>query len=839
MTRGAHRLDLPVLLSDYPCVREIAAERLRDKLSHSGGVLSVRVEKDEADPAQAVVHLVYDPNVVSLTGIRETACRTGAEVRDAAFDRALLRVRGLKNPYRKRLIERDLAAMDGVLSVSASCPADALRVEFDPKRIKLSAIVEMLRQRRARVMEPPAPLTPDVVGEETPVEKKEHRHNHDHSHAHDHRRDEDEGFWGRYGELAESLFCGLLLLIGWLMQVAGWQESGLVVLAISAIVGGRDVAMDSLRSLSKLKLDIHVLMVVAAIGAAALGHWAESALLMFLFSLGHAGEHLAMDRARSAIRGLQELAPETAWRLRPDGSSEEIPVEDLSPGDLILAKPGDRVAADGAVTEGTSAVDQAPITGESIPVEKEPGSEVFAGTINGNGVLKIRVSRLASETTLARAVRLVEEAQAEKSPTEIFTDKVNRYYAPSVMGATVLAIFIPPLVFGADWAEWFYRAMAFVTGAAPCALAIGTPAAVLSGLARGARGGVLIKGGAHLEQLGRVKAIALDKTGTLTIGHPEVAEVGPLNGETEESLLSLAASIAGASNHPLSQSIVRTARQQKLQPVDVTDAAQLQGLGVRAKLNGETVEIGSPKMFANDETPEVRDLADKFRARGEAVVVVRRGGKFAGVIALADRLRPEAREALDALRRAGVQKVVMLTGDHAEAARAIAEQAGVDEFFADLLPERKLDKIRELDKAFGGVAMVGDGVNDAPALAQATVGIAMGAAGTDIALEAADVALMGDDLSLLPFAVELSRRARRIIGQNLLIALGTIVFLAPCALLGIAPIGWAVLFHEGSTVVVVLNSLRLLGGPGANKDRNSAKRALSDPKTPLSADAAA
>jgi Cd2+/Zn2+-exporting ATPase len=441
-----------------------------------------------------------------------------------------------------------------------------------------------------------------------------------------------------------------------------------------------------------------------------------------------------------------------------------------------------------------------------VPVEKSPGSQVFAGTINGEGLLTVAVSKPAGESTLAKIVRLVQEAQTTKSPTQVFTDKVEKWYVPAVLIGTTLLIFVPPLMFAQAWSVWFYRAMAFLTAASPCALAIGTPAAVLSGIARAAQIGVLVKGGVHLENLARVRAVAFDKTGTLTVGQPRVTRIIPLDGVLDETeLLTLAAAVDAHSAHPAATAIVGEARARGITLPSVEDATTLAGLGASARLNGDLLYVGK---LSAEMKADARIAA--FSTNGEMLAQIRRNDSPIGVIMLADTPRPNAAGVIESLHAMGVRPCVMLTGDRAAVADPIARALGIDEVRAELMPQDKLRIIGELQERYGPMAMIGDGVNDAPALATAAVGIAMGGAGTDVAIETADVALMADDLRKLPDAIALARFSRKIIRQNLFIALGVIALLAPSAALGFTYLGVAVLFHEGSTVVVVLNSMRLL-----------------------------
>jgi Zn2+/Cd2+-exporting ATPase len=474
-------------------------------------------------------------------------------------------------------------------------------------------------------------------------------------------------------------------------------------------------------------------------------------------------------------------------------------------------RPFERMPVDGVVLTGNSAVDQSPITGESIPVEKSPGDHLFAGTINGDATLAVTVSHRSEETKLAKIIKLVAEAQTTKSPTQVLTDRVERWYVPAVLIVTAAVLVLPPTFGHASWSVWFYRAMALLTAASPCALAIGTPAAVLSGIARAARGGVLIKGGVHLENLGRIRAIAFDKTGTLTRGRARVTDVVPVGQFTADEILALTAGIEQeVSTHPLAAAIVAEARARGVTIDASVDTKQTPGVGVVGRVAGKEVAVGRPRPEILAASPDLQKAVATLEAQGKTAVITSIDNVPAGVIGLADHPRENVQNVLDSLRRMGVRRTIMLTGDNARVAAAISKSVGTDEFFAELMPEDKVTKLNELEARYGRTAMVGDGVNDAPALATATVGIAMGGAGTDVALETADVALMSDALEKLPEAIGLSRFSRRIIAQNLCIALGVILIMSPVAALGQASLGVAVVAHEGSTVLVVLNALRLL-----------------------------
>jgi len=643
-----------------------------------------------------------------------------------------------------------------------------------------------------------------------------------------------ERLWRRRRNLATAL-SGLLIALAVAASLGGLPERAAIGLYLAAILaGGLFVARAGWSALRTTRsLDMNALMTIAAVGAALVGEWAEGAVAMFLFSLGNTLEAYTMDRARNAIRGLMDLSPRRATLLHGD-HQEEVLVEDLRVGDRILVRPGERLPMDGDVLAGRSHVNQAPITGESVPVSKEPGDEVFAGTVNGQGALTVGVTRLAADTTIARIIKMVEEAQAQKAPSQRFVDRFARVYTPAVMAVAVGVAVLPPVLgaltgagsLGALFDTWVYRALVLLVIACPCALVISTPVSIVSAIASAARAGVLIKGGAHLEALGSLKVMALDKTGTLTAGEPRLVEAGCVEhvpglpwAECPSCLQMLAdaAAVESRSEHPLGLAVVRAARDLGLwHNVASAEAVQaVAGRGVRGRVNGHSVTIGT-HAYIHEEDPALARgpfclKVHASQAAGHSVMVVRDdccGVK--GYLAVADTVRPAASAALAALREVGIERTVMLTGDNQATAQAIAGLTGVDEVQAELLPEDKVAAIEGLLARHGAVAMVGDGVNDAPALARATVGIAMGAAGTDTALETADVALMADDLFKLPFAVRLSRRARAIIRQNVALSLGIKAVFLALALAGVATLWMAVFADVGASLIVTLNGMRLL-----------------------------
>ncbi|MCE9590666.1 MAG: heavy metal translocating P-type ATPase [Planctomycetes bacterium] len=787
-----------------PARRALCARRIGEQLASRPGIAAVRVVETGSHPGPShadVVELDYDPDLINLGQIEGLVGVAGGLL-DESVARLVLQVSGLISPRQEHTVNAVLARLPGV-HASASYGSQQVRVEFDRRACALPEIVRRLDHLGVRVLSHDQAAARASARVQTGVIREAMRQPH----------------------LILAVVGGLLLIAG---LVVNWTHGPpllrVALLTASYATSGWFTGIDVTKVLRRMRLDIDVLMFAAAFGAAALGHLEEGALLLFLFALGGGLEILALDHARRAIRALTRLAPETAIVIGDGGHEREVPVQDLHVGDAVRIHPGDRVPADGTVAQGHSAIDQSPITGESVPVEKSPGDGVFAGTLNGAGLLDVRVSRIASQSTVARVIRLVEEAQTTKSPTQVFTQRVERWYVPLVLAATVCVAVIP-VVLGMEpgrahtshWMGWFYQAMAFLTAASPCALAIGTPAAVLSGIARGARSGVLIKGGAHLENLGRVGAIAFDKTGTLTYGEPEVTDIAVLEGAKDENeVLTLAAALERGSVHPLAKAISREAESRDLTLPATEHVTQTPGMGITGEVGGRPVAVGRLAMF-NDATPGLdaaRAAQSALEARGRTTAVVEADGRLIGVIALADRPREDAHDALAALHGLGVKHTVLLSGDNPSTARAVAEQVGVDDYKGGLLPEQKQRCIEELVERYGYVAMVGDGVNDAPAMARATVGIAVGGlsgAGSDVAMETADVALLAGDLQKLPEAVGISRFTRRLIMENLVIALGVIAILAPLAAMGYTSLGVAVVFHEGSTVLVVLNGLRALG----------------------------
>ncbi len=582
------------------------------------------------------------------------------------------------------------------------------------------------------------------------------------------------------------------------------------IYAVAMVLGGYYWTREGLEELvEKKEIGIEILMLVATIGAAALGVWEEAALLVFLYGAAEGVEEFTFARTRASIRKLLDLAPKEA-RVLVNGEEIIIPAESLEPGDVFLVRPGESIPTDGLIIKGRSSVDEAPVTGESLPVEKKEGMKVFAATINQEGMLEVRATAAFEDNTLSKMIHLVEEAQEQKGKAQLFIEKFGRRYSPAVLLGAVALTAIPPL-FGFPWSDWAARAVVFLVAAAPCALVMSTPVAIAAGIGKAGRNGVLIKGGIHLENLGKIQAVAFDKTGTLTKGKPMVTDIIPFQGD-ELGILCLAYSLERYSEHPLARAIVEKAVTAGGQCPEVTDFSAIAGYGVTGKVGNRTVYVGKPGLFRRfGFDSRALPHLEKLRNDGKTVMLIGTEDSLEGIIAFKDEIRPQAKEVIERLHGLGLRSV-MLTGDHEATARAVAAELGIEEIKADLKPEDKIKAIEDLEQQYGAVAMVGDGINDAPALARATVGIAMGTAGTDAAIEAADIALMADDLAKLAYAIKLGKKARRISLENIAFSLVVLGFLIPTALAGIMSVALAVLCHESSELLAVANGLRAARG---------------------------
>jgi Cd2+/Zn2+-exporting ATPase len=612
-----------------------------------------------------------------------------------------------------------------------------------------------------------------------------------------------------------AALCGILVILGSLALQFGWLGVAVLILPAAYVIGGYSSTREGLTTLfQERELDVDLLMIVAALGAAGLGLWrqeyhliVDGAVLILIFAISGALEGYAMQRTERSIRSLMSLTADTA-RVVMDGGERFVAIDKLAIGDCILVKPGEIIPTDAIIIEGYSAIDQASITGESMPVEKTSGDEVYAGTINGVGALKLEVHKTPESSLIQRVIRLVQEAQTAAPPSQMFVEKFERGYAKLIVALGLLLATLPPFVLGWNWEETIYRALIFLVVASPCALMASIMPALLSGIANGARQGILFKSGAQLEMIGKVRAIAFDKTGTLTTGKPEVIQIVPAAGYTETEVLQLAAALEAHSEHAIASSIVSAAQQQQLQLSTATDVQAKIGQGIVGKINNQIIAIGKAEFV--QATSELTQISQQLQAEGKTVVWVAKGEQLLGIIAVADTIRPEAAATVKRLQKLGVEHIIMLTGDNEQTAQHIARQLGINEVYAELLPEDKVQAIKQLQTQYQTVAMVGDGINDAPALAQASVGIAMGISGSDVALETADIVLMADKLEQLAKAISLGRRAHKVVKQNIVFALSCIVLLLAANFFGNITMPFGVIGHEGSTVIVTLSGLRLL-----------------------------
>ena len=821
------QIKIPLILPEVPDEKDQCVNKLIHQLQDKDGLEKVHVA-DETDNGVPQLCFHYDPDVISIDRIQKLAEQTGAEITEK-FGHKLIEVEGIRHTRHARSIERNLKNRAGILEASVS-GSGMIRLEFEITQTNETEMLEIL-QRQGLSISDKQLSAEKYLKQDTNSKPKEAEEEHAHKEGEDHDHSHG-GIFGKNTELIFAIICGALLGIGfglsYVESIPDWVSLTLYIGAY--FFGGFFTAKEAVQTIAKGGFEIDFLMLVAAIGAAILGEWAEGALLLFLFSLGHAMEHYAMNKARKSIAALADLAPKTAL-LKKDGKTEEVGIEKLRIGDIIVVKPNSKISADGVVVNGKSSVNQAPITGESVPVDKIPVEDpekdwskeqdikdenrAFSGTINGNSTLEIKVIKEAKDSTLSRLVKLVNEAQTQKSPTQLLTDKFEKYFVPSVLILVGILLFAF-LVVDEPFSESFYRAMAVLVAASPCALAISTPSSVLSGVARAAKGGVLIKGGRPLEDLGVITALAFDKTGTLTEGKPKLTKVVPLGNIEENELLKIAVAVENLSDHPLAKAVVRDGRE-LLEGIEIPDASDLEavlGKGIKASLGNDQIYLGNLDLYEDldSEKPseEVTSKVRELEGGGNTTMLIRRNKEYIGIIALMDTPREAAKGTLKKLKGIGIKRMIMLTGDNQKVANAVAKEIGLTDAWGSLLPEEKVDAIKKLKEQESKVAMVGDGVNDAPAMANSTVGIAMGAAGSDVALETADIALMADKLETLPFAIGLSRKAKAIIKQNLWVSLGIVALLIPSTILGLANIGIAVVIHEGSTLLVVFNALRLL-----------------------------
>jgi len=808
------QLDLAVVLPHAHDARDRCVADLLNALGRLDGIDSVHViDPDGTGPAQLCLHL--QSGAVTLARLEDRVRAAGAKI-ETKYGHVILETTSAGHATRAMALSQRLHTIPGVVDGAVSIEG-VVRIEYDREATTEQEIAERLPGVGIRLVG----LGGVDDGTDPATRGATHEHEGDYKAGDGH----DHGHGASRVELGAAIVALAVYLVArsldWFTGIDGPVT---LLYMVSVAFTGVFVARDSWLSLRARVFDIDQLMLVAAVGAASIGHWSDSALLLVLFSLGHALEGYAMNRARNAIEALGELAPATARRR--DDPNNEIPIEQLVVGDIVMVRPNERLPADGVIVEGRSSIDESAITGESVPVDKLAIADsstalggldtiatqhrVFAGTLNGPGALDVMVLRLAADSTIARVVQLVAEAETQISPTQRFTKRIVRVFVPAVLTLVVALLIFPPLL-GEDFSDSFARAMAVLVAASPCALAIATPSAVLAAIARAARSGILVKGGGPLESLGSVTAIAFDKTGTLTEGKPELTDVVAFEGIGDMELLRTTLAVEQSSDHPIARAITAglVGRFEGDLPADAVGVTAISGKGVTGEIAGELVMIGNAALFEGIGLPDgLRRQQEDLERGGRTTMIVRRGERFLGVLGVMDTPRTEARSAIAELRVLGIDTIVMLSGDNQRVATAVGASVGITEARGGLMPADKVDAVNRLADA-GGVAMIGDGVNDAPALAAANVGIAMGAAGSDVALEVADIALMADRIDRLPVAVGISRRASRTIKQNLFFSLGVVAALIPATLLGVG-ISVAVIAHEGSTLVVVANALLLL-----------------------------
>lgn len=734
------------------------------------------------------LYIEYDPEVSSrekiFTKVEDFGYEVGAteETRKSAF-----RVCGLDCPDCSKKLERKISSLPGVDSASLVYETGKLTVKHHEELTPISNIVKAIES---------SGYTADIEGAVLPEPSK-------------------RSFWLSDKRALTVIISSLPLAIGGITEfIFGDNIFSIALLLITVIITGYRPTRSSISSLRSRVFDMNVLMTIAVMGAVILRQWTEAATVMFLFAFGTMLEAYTMDKTRHAIRALLEFAPSEA-AVKRNGDTILVPIEDVHIDEIVVVKPGERIPVDGEVAFGHTSINQSAITGESVPVAKSPGDPVYAGTLNHEGYIEVRSTKRSQDTTLSHIIHLVEEAQSKKAPSQRFIDRFSAYYTPVVIAMAFLIAVIPPIL-GLPFITWIYRALVLLVIACPCALVISTPVSVASAIGAASRSGVLIKGGSHLEQAGQVSTVVFDKTGTLTSGLLSVTDIVPLNGYEENDILTITSSIEARSGHPLADAVVDYAKERGLEPLEPGNFKSMPGLGLKAEVNDIPYYVGNPKLFSElkiyDTDAEL--LVSAMQKEGKTVFMLGTEDKLLGIVAVADKLRADARQTVRQLREIGISNIVMLTGDNAETAREIASQVGIDDYQAELLPEEKVSAIESISQKYGKVAMVGDGVNDAPAISRADVGIAMGAIGSDIALETSDIALMADELSNLPYTMKLSRRSLRIIKQNVTASIAVKLAFIALGIAGLATLWMAVFADTGIAVLVILNGMRLFVGSG-------------------------
>lgn len=775
-----------LLAEDKDCKR--CLKELEEDLRQLKGITTVN-----ADATGGVLNVEYDPNLTSISKLEHLARDIGIGITQQ-FRHETFRLKGLDCPDCAMKIEKSLSRQRGVLWVAVNYAASRMKVEYQAERVSHGEILASLRE-----------LGYDLEGEEQ---------QHQNGSRQPKREEAKLSFWKREKAVIPTAASGIVVLVSvvlTLLSIPAFITVPLYTIAIAT--GGYHVARSGFLTLYRARtLDINFLITVAAVGAAVIGAWAEGAAVVFLFSLANLLESYGADRMRNSVRSLMKLSPNEAL-VRRGALEVKVSAGDMRIGDMVIVKPGESIPVDGEVVRGSSTVNQAPLTGESMPVEKRVGDEVYAGTINEQGVLEIEVMKLAADTVLSKIIELVEEAQAQKAPSQRFVEKFSRYYTPAVVSLAAGVALVPPFIFGLPLISWVFRGLVLLVVACPCALVLSTPASIVSGIANGARSGVLFKGGVHLEGAGKISVVAFDKTGTLPAGRPEVTDIISFSTMSERQLLVLASAVESGSEHSLATAIVDKARAEGIHSLLAEKFEAIPGKGVRAVVQDEVYYVGKRGLF---EELGIRvgslvvEAIHRLEGEGKTTMLIGNTREIVGIIAARDRIRPKAKDTIQKLRHIGVRKVVMLTGDSERTAAAVAKELDLDEYRAGLLPDDKVKAVRELRASYERVATVGDGVNDAPALAASDVGIAMGAIGADMALETADVALMTDDLSRLPYTVNIGQRTVRNIKQNIVISLLVKTVFFALVFPGVVTLWMAVAADMGTSLAVIANAMRLL-----------------------------